>query len=250
MWSIFQSVFSLEQIVFEGTIGRNHLGDIALDDIVFHKGSCPGIIDLISFNLCLFPFCNGHWLLGSPQTAVVEQGDCNFELDECGWSNGDQRVDDIDWTRSMAETSRQLPFTDHTTSTGKGRMKWCVVSMILFVIWNEGYVMSPGRSSVQRPGDRSWFISPLFNVTAPDVNNRCLTFWYFMNEAIIDPAGPGLGSLGVYIRPEDAGVEQQPVAIWRLRNHQAEMWMMARASIQATKDYRVKSILLTESIGL
>ena len=166
---------------------------------------------------------------GSPQTAAAEQGDCNFEVDECGWSNVEQPIDDIDWSRSPAENDRQQPFTDHTTSTSKG------------------HVMSPARSLVQRPGDGAWLISRLFNVTAGNrnVGNRCLTFWYFMNEPIIDPAGPGLGLLAVYIRPEagagaDAEPQPQPVAIWRLQNHQAEMWMMARASIQTAMNYRVK----------
>lgn len=107
--------------------------------------------------------------------------------------------------------------------------------------------MSPGRSSVQRPGDRAWLISRLFNVTSPSVDNRCLTFWYFMNEPIIDPVGPGLGLLAVHIRPEDADAEPKLTPVWRLKNHQAEMWMMARASIQAAADYRVKSILIIQS---
>ena len=63
-----------------------------------------------------------------------------------------------------------------------------------------------------------------------------------MNEPIIDPAGPGLGSLRVYVRQEDAedAKDRKPVPIWRLRNHQADMWMMAQASIHATARYRVK----------
>ena len=32
------------------------------------------------------------------------------------------------------------------------------------------------RSAVQRPGDRAWLISRVFNVTFG--NPRCLTFWF------------------------------------------------------------------------
>lgn len=34
------SIFSF-QIVFEGEVGKNNLGDIAIDDISFAPGACP-----------------------------------------------------------------------------------------------------------------------------------------------------------------------------------------------------------------
>ena len=62
------------------------------------------------------------YCIGSPQVAASQQGDCNFELDECGWSNAAPRegIDDIDWNRLPAESSRQQPSKDHTTFTDKG----------------------------------------------------------------------------------------------------------------------------------
>ena len=47
-----------------------------------------------------------------------------------------------------------------------------------------GYVMSPTRSPVQRPGDRAWLFSRPFNVTSGKVDMRCLTFWYFVSSWI------------------------------------------------------------------
>ena len=192
---------------------------------------------------------------GAPQTAAHHQGDCNFEADECGWSNVGSRelLDDIDWSRVPAENSRQQPVKDHTTYTGKG------------------YVMIPMRSTVQRPGDRAWLVSRPFNVTSGQTDNRCLTFWYFhadqtrnrpfhvsyifyllsryfLNEPIIDPAGPSLGSLRVYVRREDATNNQQQAVIWRLHNHQGSGWKLGQANIQQTGSYRVLSIVTTNQI--
>lgn len=129
----------------------------------------------------------------------------------------------------------------------------------------KGYVMSPTRSPVQRPGDRAWLFSRPFNVTSGKVDMRCLTFWYrvldsfvvvysirlsrnrlwyryLMNEPIVDPAGPSLGSLRIYTRKEDtfSGLPHgQMVVIWRLQNHQGSVWKMGRALIQQTGNYRV-----------
>ena len=33
-------------MVFEATIGRNNLGDMAVDDVTIRKGSCPSNIDI------------------------------------------------------------------------------------------------------------------------------------------------------------------------------------------------------------
>lgn len=79
------------------------MGDIAIDDVSFHAGPCPS----------------------APQAAAASghQGDCNFEVDECGWINAGTRenLDDIDWIRLPAENNRQQPAKDHTTYTGKGQ---------------------------------------------------------------------------------------------------------------------------------
>lgn len=108
--------------------------------------------------------------------------------------------------------------------------------------------MTPMRSTVQRPGDRAWLVSRPFNASLANIDTRCLTFWYFMNEPIVDPAGPGLGTLRVYVRKEDPNVLGSPASaifsqysvIWRLHNHQGGVWKYARAQIQQTINYRVR----------
>ena len=70
------------QIVFEGLVGRNSLGNIAIDDISIAPGVCPT----------------------APQVAATGPGDCSFEDDECGWNNPEKRdaVDELDWERTSA----------------------------------------------------------------------------------------------------------------------------------------------------
>ncbi|XP_024085884.1 MAM and LDL-receptor class A domain-containing protein 1-like isoform X4 [Cimex lectularius] len=108
------------KIVLLGKIGKNNLGDIAIDDISLTPGSCPT----------------------APQIAAPGSGDCTFEVDECGWSNvvSRERLDDIDWERSSGQSVRTTA-RDHTLGTEKG------------------YLMTLARSTVQRPGNRAWFTS-------------------------------------------------------------------------------------------
>ncbi|XP_063218533.1 MAM and LDL-receptor class A domain-containing protein 1-like [Bacillus rossius redtenbacheri] len=108
-------------IVISGEVGKNSLGDIALDDISLTLGSCPT----------------------TPQIAATSPGDCTFEIDECGWSNAAsrERVDDLDWDRVSGQATRMATH-DHTLGTEKG------------------FFMALARNNVQRPGSKAWFTSP------------------------------------------------------------------------------------------
>ena len=78
------------QVVFEGVIGTNHTGDIAVDDIEIENGECY------------------------PELA------CNFENDYCGYYNV-KDLDDFDWERAQGQ--RYIitgPSVDHTTNTDEG----------------------------------------------------------------------------------------------------------------------------------
>lgn len=76
---------------------------------------------------------------------------------------------------------------------------------------------------------------------------------YLMNEPIIDPSGPSLGSLRIYTRTEEKfsglPVMGQMVVIWRLQNHQGSAWKMGRALIQQAGNYRVSSFLRADLIS-
>ena len=86
------------QIVFEGVVGRNGLGNIAIDDISIAPGVCPT----------------------APQVAAASPGDCSFEDDECGWQNPDTR-----WARMMIMMMMIMmmitPGTTWTSCSGSGR---------------------------------------------------------------------------------------------------------------------------------
>ena len=78
------------QIVFEGVVGRNGLGNIAIDDISIAPGVCPT----------------------APQVAAASPGDCSFEDDECGWQNPDTR-----WVRMMMKTIMMMMMMMITSGT-------------------------------------------------------------------------------------------------------------------------------------
>ncbi|PNF30522.1 hypothetical protein B7P43_G09951 [Cryptotermes secundus] len=105
-------------IIISGKVGKNNLGDIALDDLSLTHGSCPT----------------------APQIAAPMSGDCTFEVDECGWTNvgARDRVDDIDWDRVSGQGTRTSTH-DHTLGSEKG------------------FLMALARNNVQRPGSRAWF---------------------------------------------------------------------------------------------
>ena len=109
------------RIVFEAVVGRNSLGNIAVDDVSMARGVCPT----------------------SPQVAATSPGDCAFEDDECGWSNPQRRddIDELDWERTEAAGGGRFPLSDHTT----GR--------------EIGFYMQLSRDDVQRAGDRAFFVS-------------------------------------------------------------------------------------------
>ena len=76
--------------MFEGRIGNGFQGDIAIDDVKIVPGACAPI------------------------------GNCNFELDLCGWQNTNN--DNFDWLRSAGATLLRNtgPAVDHTTNSDKG----------------------------------------------------------------------------------------------------------------------------------
>ncbi|XP_066937101.1 MAM and LDL-receptor class A domain-containing protein 1-like [Macrobrachium rosenbergii] len=185
------------KIVFEGVIGNNNLGDIAIDDISIVQGACPS----------------------APQVAAGNNGDCTFEVDECGWTNPGprERVDEMDWVRSVAGDNR-APARDHTIGT------------------SQGFYMVLPRGSVQRGGDRAWLVS----ASMPGKDEAmCIAFWYFLYEPFIDPAGPSLGSLTLYSQYIDD--KQMPVLepVWSLKNHQGPNWLYGQAKVKSKKDFQL-----------
>lgn len=80
----------------------------------------------------------------------------------------------------------------------------------------------------QRGGTRAWLISPLFSATG---RTRCLSFYYFMYERSIDPAGPSLGSLRVHVKSASGEAGGKITTLWRLHNHQGQRWQTSRTPV-------------------
>lgn len=206
------SSFTSFKIVFEGEIGRNNLGDIAIDDISFSPGPCPS----------------------APQTAAGLSGDCTFEIDECGWSNirPAARSDEMDWERRLGSNAR-TPIPDHTLGAATGNF---------MTLTGAGGGAGGG---VQRAGDRAWMMSPVINGSSKP---KCLSFWYYMYEPFIDSGGPSLGGLKVYTKPapgapsqNDLGAYHPPkmTPVWRIYNQQAPVWKYAQARIMEAEVFQV-----------
>ncbi|CAB4063429.1 unnamed protein product [Lepeophtheirus salmonis] len=126
-WYMGQTPISAKtpfKIAFEGIVGRNELGNIALDDVTISPGVCPTF----------------------PQVAGAQVGDCTFEDDTCNWKNpeiGESVYDELDWERLDASTgpTSRYPTYDHTTGS------------------RGGYFISLSRKGVQKAGDRAHFVS-------------------------------------------------------------------------------------------
>ncbi|CAG2170061.1 unnamed protein product [Oppiella nova] len=178
-------------VVIEGIVGQNSLGNIAIDNLSFQVGTCPI----------------------SPQTASRGSGDCTFEENMCLWHNPlpHSRVDDFDWLRQYSFGGTG-PKYDHTKKTPEG-----------YFINLSGDALQP-----QRGGTRAWLLSPEF--TPQTTTPKCLSFYYYMFERTIDPAGPSLGSLRVYIKTLSDNGEQLNL-VWRLNNHQAQGWRPAKVPL-------------------
>ncbi|XP_069937459.1 MAM and LDL-receptor class A domain-containing protein 1-like, partial [Cherax quadricarinatus] len=197
------------KIVFEGVVGNNNLGDIAIDEITIKQGACPS----------------------APQVAAAKSGDCTFEVDECGWTNPGprDRMDEMDWVRTVAADSR-VPIRDHSMGTQQGSAARSATEQ------SHGYYMTMPRGTVQRGGDRAWLLSRTIEGSDQPM---CMIFWYFMYEPFIDPSGPSLGSLLVHMRYENAEGDMVLQPVWSLKNHQGPNWMYGQAKLQNNKDFVV-----------
>ena len=99
-----------------------------------------------------------------------------------------------------------------------------------------GYYVSLSRSSVQKAGDRAFLLSK--EVKGGSMA-KCLSFWYYMYEPIVDNTGPNLGKLAVWIRTYDKDDNLMMTPVWRLQNGQGPSWKYAQTKIDSQSDYQV-----------
>ena len=65
---------------------------------------------------------------------------------------------------------------------------------------DDGFYMQVSRDSIQRSGDRAFLVSREMEGTS---GPRCLSFWFYMYEPIVDTTGPNLGKLAIWTRTID-----------------------------------------------
>lgn len=150
------------QVLIEGVIGENHLGNMAIDEISFSSGPCPT----------------------SPPVASKNYGDCTFEQSMCYWRNPDSEIhlDDLDWIRSADEQSIHGPNFDHTLKKRSG-----------------SYLKLENTFREPKSGTRAFLLSPIFQPKAQQGSVQCLSFYYYMFMRSISSSGPNLGTIRVYL---------------------------------------------------
>ncbi|XP_066300039.1 MAM and LDL-receptor class A domain-containing protein 2-like [Branchiostoma lanceolatum] len=171
------------QMVFEFISGTGQQGDIAIDDVSITDGAC------------------------SPP------GWCDFEIDQCTWSN-EPTDDDFDWLRNSGRTITWAsgPATDHTLGTSAG-----------YYMYTEANGLSPG--------DKAWLVSQRFSSDSA----QCLYFWYNMR-------GADMGTLNIYVRTTGG----QPTLVSSLVGDQGSDWKESQVTVSASSAYQ---ILLEGIIG-
>ncbi|XP_060582609.1 MAM and LDL-receptor class A domain-containing protein 1-like isoform X2 [Ruditapes philippinarum] len=162
------------QLIFEGTVGNGYQGDIAIDDVQVLPGKCPPI------------------------------GNCNFEIDTCGWTN--TNADNFDWLRSAGSTLTRGtgPSVDHTTNSDAG-----------FYM----YISALGRNA----GQRAWFYSQYFLKTKA----TCMSFWYFMY-------GQDVGTLRLYQPTKNI-----TSLLWSVSGNQGSSWRNVQINITSNITWQV-----------
>ncbi|XP_075444758.1 MAM and LDL-receptor class A domain-containing protein 1 [Ascaphus truei] len=137
------------QVTFEGKIGKDQRGDIALDDLMFTNECVPSYTLVLDTPSQLAPegFCPpGYWKCNNSKCYRPEQrcdfvddcGDntdelecgtsCTFEKGRCGWKNS--LADNFDWVLGGGSSQSVRPPKDHTIGNEKGHFLYLEASPI------------------------------------------------------------------------------------------------------------------------
>ena len=142
------SVNETYEVIFEGVLGGNNTGDIAIDDIVASITQCRGLTTTVTTPT----------VVTSPATYPHTSIDCDFESATCNWQQDTN--DQLDWNLQSGETPTAAtgPSADHTFGTLQGHYAYMEVTS------------TTANSSAR-------LISPPYSVGATGV---CFKFWYYM----------------------------------------------------------------------
>ncbi|XP_052230823.1 MAM and LDL-receptor class A domain-containing protein 1-like [Dreissena polymorpha] len=167
--------YTIEIVGFKG---NGYTGDIAIDDLVTLSGACP------------------------------PTGFCDFERDNCQWTN--TGGDDFDWQRDKGGTQTLTtgPTVDHTLGSSMGYYL---------------YIETSGNN--RRIGEKAWLVSDYQDPRTA----VCISFWYHMY-------GAGIGSLNVYTKQVSSG---SMVKVWQLSGNQGNVWQQANVDISSNNQFTI-----------
>ncbi|KAK4319846.1 hypothetical protein Pmani_009261 [Petrolisthes manimaculis] len=201
------------KVIFEGSIGKPRLGDIALDDITIISGPCSTLPTV---------------------AAPIASGDCTFEEDACGWANPSprQRIDNLDFIRIKA-SEQSFPPTDHTTAD------------------EHGFYMSLENPKNKLEGDRAWLLSPVMEGDGK-VKCLSFWYMMFEPLDEVDPNLGSLGAFLMREDTGSSSfspLDQPPVInlpssliltpLWSLQNFQGLTWYFAQAPFRSDGDFQI-----------
>ena len=201
-------------VTIEVVHGGGTTGDIAIDDVGFHRcfagaeecmadefqcasGQCIPIDKVCDLVQDCFD--------NSDESACI--GNCNFEKDSCGWEL-EAAYDDFNWEIAQGGTGSYGtgPDNDHTLGTPAGH-----------------YVYVEG-SYPRVKGDAAWMMSPWF--VNPTYNCQ-FSFWVHM-------MGRNIGELNVYVI-----TTKSKDLVWTLAKEQDVVWVQQTVKLPRLDAFRI-----------
>ena len=159
---------------------------------------------------------------------------CDFEYDQCGWTNAvNGRDDDIDWMRNSGITRTPLtgPSVDHTLGTEFG---W-----YMFIDTSSETAAAAERNA-SRKNRVAWLVSEHVQPNGSHVflnwgnqkyepTQYCVQFFYHMYGA------EEMGPLSVLTRVES----EEPQVAWRRRGNNGDVWLSDEFDVSETREFVV-----------
>ncbi|XP_077978883.1 MAM and LDL-receptor class A domain-containing protein 2-like [Glandiceps talaboti] len=220
------------KIVIEGMVGRNYLGDIAIDDVTFSEGCIKGgqvpgeddtqqpthgtcdddsrMLSCDSGDECFYTWerCNFNYECSDKSDEKGCGTSCNFESGQCGWDNvvGSQ----VQWVYSTgpAYTRYSGPGVDHTLSTTAGHFMLFKANTRYTYLGYTGFMKT---LPYQHSGE-----------------NCQMSFWYHQY-------GLTMGSMDVYLKYADHTSSK----LWNMVGTQGNMWKKATIDIGKQDEFSI-----------